>query len=64
MIHGTADDNVHFQNAVEMVSALVKKNKDFEFFAYPDKNHGIYGGMTRLHLYNKMTKFLVQNLTK
>ena len=64
LIHGTADDNVHFQNAVEMVSALVRKNKDFDFFAYPDKNHGIYGGMTRLHLYNKMTKFLVQNLTK
>ena len=62
LIHGTADDNVHFQNATEMVSALVNKNKQFEFFAYPDKNHGIYGGYTRLHLYNKMTDFLNKTL--
>ena len=62
LIHGTADDNVHFQNATEMVSALVNKNKQFEFFAYPDKNHGIYGGFTRLHLYNKMTNFLMETL--
>ena len=62
LIHGTADDNVHFQNAIEMVAELVNNNKDFDFFAYPDKNHGIYGGMTRLHLYNKMTDFLVKNL--
>jgi dipeptidyl-peptidase-4 len=62
LIHGTADDNVHFQNAIEMVAELVNSNKDFDFFAYPDKNHGIYGGMTRLHLYNKMTDFLVKNL--
>ncbi len=64
LIHGTADDNVHFQNAIEMVAELVNNNKDFDFFAYPDKNHGIYGGMTRLHLYNKMTDFLVKNLQK
>ena len=62
LIHGTADDNVRFQNAIEMVAELVNSNKDFDFFAYPDKNHGIYGGMTRLHLYNKMTDFLVKNL--
>ena len=62
LIHGTADDNVHFQNATEMVSALVNKNKQFEFFAYPDKNHGIYGGFTRLHLYTKMTNFLMETL--
>ena len=62
LIHGTADDNVHFQNSLEMVNELVNNNKDFDFFAYPDKNHGIYGGITRLHLYNKMNKFLEKNL--
>ena len=62
LIHGTADDNVHFQNSMEMVSSLVKSNIEFDFFAYPNKNHGIYGGYTRLHLYNKMTNFLFENL--
>ena len=62
LIHGTADDNVHFQNSLEMVDELVNNNKEFDFFAYPDKNHSIYGGMTRLHLYNKMNKFLLNNL--
>lgn len=62
LIHGTADDNVHFQNSVEMVSALVKANKQFEQFFYPDKNHGIYGGNTRFHLYTKMTSFILENL--
>jgi len=62
LIHGTADDNVHFQNAIEMVDALQKADKQFEFMAYPNKNHGIYGGKTRLNLYNKMTKFLLHNL--
>jgi dipeptidyl-peptidase-4 len=62
LIHGSADDNVHFQNAMEMNSALVNKNKAFDFMAYPNKNHGIYGGLTRLHLYNKMTNFLLEKL--
>ena len=43
---------------------LVKSNIEFDFFAYPNKNHGIYGGFTRLHLYNKMTNFLFENLIK
>ena len=64
LIHGTADDNVHFQNSMEMVNSLVKSNIEFDFFAYPNKNHGIYGGYTRLHLYNKMTNFLIDNLTE
>ena len=64
LIHGTADDNVHFQNSMEMVNSLVKSNIEFDFFAYPNKNHGIYGGYTRLHLYNKMTDFLTENLIK
>ena len=64
LIHGTADDNVHFQNSMEMVNSLVKSNIEFDFFAYPNKNHGISGGYTRLHLYNKMTNFLIYNLTE
>ena len=62
LIHGTADDNVHFQNAIEMTTSLVNANKQFELFNYPDKNHGIYGGNTRLHLYTLMTNFLNDNL--
>ena len=45
-----------------MISALVKANKKFDLFIYPDKNHGIYGGNTRLHLYQKMTDFILKNL--
>ncbi|QOW09337.1 S9 family peptidase [Kaistella flava (ex Peng et al. 2021)] len=62
LIHGTADDNVHFQNAMEFSEALIQNNKQFEFMAYPDKNHGIYGGQTRPQLYQKMTNFLLENL--
>jgi len=62
LIHGSADDNVHVQNTMEMISALVKANKQFDLFIYPDKNHGIYGGNTRYHLYKKMTDFILDNL--
>lgn len=62
LIHGTADDNVHFQNAAEMATELIKNNKKFDSQFYPDKNHGIYGGNTRLHLYTKMTDFIQENL--
>jgi len=62
LIHGSADDNVHVQNSMEMISALVRANKKFDLFIYPDKNHGIYGGNTRLHLYQKMTDFILKNL--
>ena len=62
LIHGSADDNVHVQNTYEMISALVKANKQFELFIYPDRNHSIYGGNTRLHLYKKMTQFILENL--
>jgi len=62
LIHGTADDNVHFQNSMELVDKLVKANKQFETFFYPNKNHGIHGGVTRLNLYTKMTDFVLKNL--
>lgn len=62
LIHGTGDDNVHFQNAVEMQNALIAAGKQFECFIYPNRNHGIYGGNTRLHLYQMMTNFLEENL--
>ena len=62
LVHGSADDNVHVQNTMEMISALVKENKQFDLFIYPDKNHGIYGGNTRYHLYKKMTDFILDNL--
>lgn len=62
LIHGTADDNVHVQNTYEMVSALIKANKQFDLFVYPDKNHGIYGGNTRLHLYKLMTDYILEKL--
>ena len=62
LVHGSADDNVHLQNTMRMVEALVQADKQFEWAIYPDKNHGIYGGNTRLHLYNKMTNFLSKTL--
>ncbi|MFN4299997.1 MAG: S9 family peptidase [Thermaurantimonas sp.] len=62
LIHGTADDNVHYQNAMYMAERLVQANKDFDMMMYPDKNHGIYGGYTRLHLYRKMTDFILNHL--
>lgn len=62
LIHGTADDNVHFQNSMEMNAALVKNNIPFEFMAYPNKNHGIGGGLTRVHLFSKMLEFIKRNL--
>ncbi|OUS11852.1 S9 family peptidase [Nonlabens dokdonensis] len=62
LVHGSADDNVHVQNTMRMVEALVQANKQFDWAIYPDKNHGIYGGNTRIHLYNKMTSFIKENL--
>lgn len=62
LIHGSGDDNVHYQNSMEMITALVNANKQFDLFIYPDKNHGISGGNTRLHLYTKMTNFILNNL--
>lgn len=62
LVHGTGDDNVHVQNTMRMVEALIQADKQFEWMVYPDKNHGIYGGNTRLHLYKKMTNFIHKTL--
>lgn len=62
LIHGSGDDNVHVQNTMKMVEALVQANKQFDMAIYPDKNHGIFGGKTRLQLYTKMTNFLKDKL--
>ena len=62
LVHGSADDNVHFQNTMRMVEELVQANKQFDWAVYPDKNHGIYGGKTRVQLYTKMTNFILNNL--
>jgi dipeptidyl-peptidase 4 len=64
IIHGTADDNVHFQNETQMISALVKSNTDFDMGYYPNKNHGIsgQGDNTTFHLWSKMTNWIFKNL--
>ena len=64
IIHGTADDNVHFQNSVEMITAMIRNNVDFQSAYYPNKNHSIagLGDNTSYHLWQKMTNWLYQNL--
>lgn len=62
LIHGSGDDNVHVQNTMRMVEALVQANKQFDWMIYPDRNHSIYGGNTRFHLYTKMTNFINRTL--
>ncbi len=62
LVHGSADDNVHLQNSMEWITALVKSGKQFEMMVYPNKNHSIGGGAARYHLYSKMTDFILKNL--
>jgi dipeptidyl-peptidase-4 len=62
LVHGMGDDNVHFQHTAEMANALIMNNKQFDTYFYPNRNHGIYGGPTRLHLYTKMTNFLLESI--
>ena len=62
LIHGTTDDNVHFQNSIEMANALIAANKQYDTYFYPNRNHGINSGNARLHLYNKMTNFILEKL--
>ncbi len=62
LIHGSGDDNVHYQNTMEMINVLVAADKQFDLFIYPNKNHGIYGGNTRNHLFNLMFEYTLKNL--
>lgn len=62
LIHGSADDNVHLQNSMMMIDEMIKKNKDFDSEIYPNKNHGIGGGVTRLQLFRRITNFIMLNL--
>ncbi|NOX48791.1 MAG: S9 family peptidase [Chlorobi bacterium] len=63
LIHGTADDNVHIQNSMDLITALVAANKQFDMQFYPNSNHGIYTGRnTRIHLYTRITDFIYDNL--
>ncbi|MGQ7869306.1 S9 family peptidase [Sunxiuqinia sp. sy24] len=62
LVHGSADDNVHLQNSMEMSEALVQAGVQFDMAIYTNRDHGIYGGKTRMHLYQRMTDFLNRNL--
>jgi dipeptidyl-peptidase-4 len=62
LVHGITDDNVHFQNTAEMAKALISANKQFDTYFYPNRNHGIYGDNARIHLYTKMTDFVLEKL--
>lgn len=62
LVHGGADDNVHFQHAAEMSRALIEANKQYDTYYYPNRNHGIYGDNARIHLFTKMTNFLKESL--
>jgi dipeptidyl-peptidase-4 len=62
LIHGTGDDNVHVQNSIMLSEALIQNNKEFDSEYYPNKAHGISGGNTTYHLFNRVTKFILANL--
>ena len=63
LVHGSGDDYVHFQNSEAMINALVSANRPFQLMAYPNRNHGISGGNTTLHLRELLTRYLETNLT-
>ena len=62
LVHGSADDNVHVLQSMQYAEALVQANKQFDMHIYKDRNHSIYGGNTRYHLYTKMSNYLFENL--
>jgi dipeptidyl-peptidase-4 len=63
LVHGTADDNVHYQSCEALVNKLIEHNKHFAMMAYPNRSHGIHEGKnTKLHLYTLLTRYLQENL--
>ena len=62
IVHGSADDNVHAQNTFEMTEKMVQSGVQFDMAIYTNRNHGIRGGNTTMHLYTKMTNFLKDQL--
>ncbi|MCF8388436.1 MAG: S9 family peptidase, partial [Bacteroidales bacterium] len=65
IVHGTGDDNVHYQSTEMLVNELIKHNKQFDMIAYPNRSHGIYEGKnTRRHLYTLLTRYLMEHTEK
>ena len=63
LVHGTGDDNVHYQNSEVLINELIKHNKQFEMFSYPNRTHAIKEGKnTRRHLYGLLTKYLKEHV--
>ena len=62
LMHGTEDDNVHAQHTNQFIQSALRQGKDVEWYQYPGRNHGIYGGGARKHLYGKMMEFFKENL--
>jgi dipeptidyl-peptidase-4 len=63
IVHGTGDDNVHFQGTERVINALIKANKQFTMMAYPNRSHGIFEGEnTSRHLHTLLTRYLMEHL--
>ena len=62
-MHGTGDDNVHYQGSERLINAMIEGGKEFTMMAYPNRSHGIFEGPgTTLHLYNLLTRYLREHL--
>lgn len=62
LIHGTGDDNVHYQNAEYLINELIRNNKQFDMMSYPNRSHGIYEGEnTSMHLYTLISNYLLEH---
>jgi len=62
LVHGTSDDNVHFQNSIQMIDALIKAGKQFRLMVYPNKTHGIAGTAARTQLFEMIEEHLEREL--